>query len=228
MPIDLIAAAVFLFGFWRGYNQGIISTVFNVLAYLFGLVFAFKMTPTATRILEQVFNSDNPMMFIAAFVVNVVFIMFVMRQAGKGFSNFLQTMHLNMINQAIGGTVMGLFFVLILSVLVWFANAAGMIAEQTRLESRALPHLLEMPVRAKGLAERIKPFVLDAWDTSVKWMDRVEDYGEEKAGVGAGGDQPRIYRVPESGSAPRIEGTPSETRSKNRAIYEDTGSGIED
>lgn len=227
MPIDVIAAIAFFYGFWKGFNQGIIGTVFNVLAYIFGIVFAFKMTPTATKILEQVFNSDNPMMFIAAFVVNLVFIIFVIRQAAKGLEGFLRTMHLNLFNQALGGAIMGLIGLLIFSVLVWFSDKAGMIGEQTKLESRTLPHLLEMPVKSKVIADRIKPFVLEAWETSVKWIDRVEDYGEQKTGVSGGPGEPRIYRIPD-GKTPGIEGAPTERRGSGRSIYEDTGTGIED
>ncbi len=229
MPIDVISAVAFLYGFWKGFNQGIISTVFNILAYVFGIVFAFKMTPTATSILEKLFNSDNPMMFVAAFIVNVVFMMFVIRQAAKGFEGVLSSLRLNLINQAIGGAIMGFVGVLIFSVLVWFADKAGMITEQTRLESRVFPHLIELPGKAKIVADRVKPFVVDAWETSVKWMDRVEDYGEQKTGVsGSGGNQPRIYELPDDGTQPGIEDMPSERRTKSRPIYEDTGTGIED
>jgi len=218
----------FLYGFWKGYNQGIISTVFNVLAYIFGIVFAFKMTPTATNILEKLFNSDNPMMFVAAFVVNVVFIMFVIRQAAKGFEGMLGSLHLGIINQAIGGAILGLFGVLIFSVLVWFGDKAGMIGDQTKAESRTFETLLEMPPKAKVIAERFKPFVVDAWDTSMKWMNRIEDYSEQKTGVGAE-DKPRIYQIPDKGEAlPGIEDMPTDSRSGKRSIYEDNGSGIED
>ena len=226
MPIDVICMVAFFYGFWKGFNQGIISTVFSVLAYVFGIVFAFKMTPTAANILEKLFNTDNPMMFVAAFVVNVVFLMFIIRQAAKGFEGMLQSLRLNLINQAIGGAILGLVGVLIFSILVWFGDKAGMITEQTRQESRTFAHLIELPGKAKVVAERFKPFVVDAWETSVTWMDRIEGYGEQKTGVN-GGSQPRIYQIPDDGR-PGIEGVPTESRSGGRPIYEDTGTGIED
>ncbi|MEQ1747604.1 MAG: CvpA family protein [Saprospiraceae bacterium] len=228
MPIDIVCMAAFLYGFWKGYSQGIISTVFSVLAYIFGIVFAFKMTPTATNILETLFNSNNPMMFVAAFVVNVVFIMFVIRQAAKGFEGMLTSLHLGIINQAIGGAIMGLFGVLIFSVLVWFGDKAGMINEATRNESQTYATLIELPGKTKVVADRIKPFVIDAWETSMKWMNRVEDFGEKQTGAdGENTEKPRIYEIPDK-DAPGIEGMPEENRPNQRPIYEDTGSGIED
>ena len=51
------------------------------------------------------------------------------------------------------------------------------------------------------------------------WMDRLEQYGEEKTSVN--GDQPRIYEIPDDGSG--IENTPDDSR----PVYEDDGDGIE-
>ncbi|MBL7775702.1 MAG: CvpA family protein [Saprospiraceae bacterium] len=224
MPIDLICMVAFFYGFWRGFNQGIIGTVFNILAYIFGIVFAFKMTPTATNILEKLFNSDNPMMFMAAFVVNLVFIMFVIRQAAKGFEGVLRSLYLNVINQAIGGAIMGMVGVLIFSILVWFGDKAGMVSEQTVQESRTYPFLIELPGKAKVVADRMKPFLLDTWDTSIKWMNKLEDYGEKKTNEPGATDQPHIYQIPDDGRS----GIESEPAQSQRPIYEDTGSGIED
>ena len=46
MPIDILFLVALAYGFWQGFRQGIIHTVFNVAAYVFGLTIAFKMTPS--------------------------------------------------------------------------------------------------------------------------------------------------------------------------------------
>lgn len=225
MPIDLICLVAFFYGFWRGYNQGIISTVFNVLAYIFGIVLAFKMTPTATNILEQLFNSDNPMMFLAAFVVNVVVIMFIIRQAAKGFEGILQALYIGVINQVMGGAVLGMFGVLIFSVLLWFADKTGMISEATISESRTYDTLITLPGKAKSVAVRLKPFAEEAWETSITWMDRLKNYGEKETN-GAKSEQPRIYELPDDGSS-GIEREP-ESGTRRQSTSTDEGDGIED
>ncbi|MCC6462662.1 MAG: CvpA family protein [Saprospiraceae bacterium] len=223
MPIDLICLAAFFYGFWRGFSQGIISTVFNVLAYVFGIVLAFKMTPTATNILEKLFHSTNPMMFVAAFAINVVVLMFIIRQAAKGFEGILERLYLNTINQALGGVAMGILGVLIFSILVWFGDKAGMINEQTMAESKTYPYLKEMPGKARVVAESLKPFLVDTWETSVTWMNRLEQYGEQKT-TGATG-QPRIYELPDDGSS-GIESDPAESHPGDRPTSD--GNGIEE
>jgi membrane protein required for colicin V production len=190
MPIDIIFLAVFGYGFWQGYSRGIIGTVFNILAYLFGITLAFKVTPTTTSILESMFHSKNPAMFIAAFVVNLTLIMLVLRMAAKSAENVLQALYIGVINQILGGLFMSAVSVLLYSVLVWFAVKVQFLNSTTVSESRSYEFLSTLPPKAKVIALRLKPFAEEMWSTSLSWMDRLEQYGEKKVGV----EQPNIYK----------------------------------
>lgn len=192
MPIDLIFVIVFGFGFRQGYTQGIISTVFNVLAYLFGVIFAFKITPTTTNIMERMFNSQNPTMFVVAFIVNLALIMFMLRAAANAFEKGLQAVYLGFFNRVLGGTIMALLATLVYSILLWFAVKVAFVNEATIAESKTYPLLKEMPSAAKSVAVRLKPFATEVWDTSLGWMDRLDKYGIQKTET-----QPKVYEVPE-------------------------------
>lgn len=196
MPIDIVFLAVFAYGFWIGYSRGIIGTVFNFAAYIFGVVLAFKVTPTTTNILESLFHSDNPAMFLAAFIVNLVLIMIVLRQAAKGLETGFQAIYLGVINQTLGGVVMAGFGVVIYSIVIWFLVQVRFLNDQTLAESKTYPLLQELPPRAKAVAMRAKPFAEDIWGYSMNWMDRLDKYGVEKTST-----KPNIYKVPDDGKA---------------------------
>jgi uncharacterized membrane protein required for colicin V production len=201
MPIDLICLAVMGYGFWQGFNRGIINTVFNIAAYLFGVVFSFKMTPTTTNILERLLNSDNPSLFIAAFVVNLVFVMMILRMAAKSFEATFRALYIGFLNQVVGGLVMGLLAVLIYSVLLWFFVKASLVSDATLQESRLYePYLKDLPSHARQIAERLRPLATDVWDTSLNWMDRLETYGTEKTEA-----QQKIYEIPDDGKGIETE-----------------------
>jgi membrane protein required for colicin V production len=221
MPIDIIFLAVFAYGFWIGYSRGIIGTVFNFGAYLFGVVLAFKVTPTTTNIMESLFHSDNPSMFLAAFVVNLVFIMFVLRQAAKGMETAFRAVYLGVINQTAGGVLMAGFGVVVYSILIWFLVQVRFLNDQTIAESKTYPLLKDLPGKAKAVAMRAKPFAEDIWGYSMNWMDRLEQYGVQKTAT-----KPNIYKVPDDGKAidPGIE--PDATTTRNPSYPEDSD-GIE-
>jgi len=221
MPIDLIFIIVFGFGFRHGYTQGIISTVFNVLAYVFGVIFAFKITPTTTNVLETMFNSQNPSMFVAAFIVNLALIMFMLRAAASAFEKGLQAVYLGFFNRVLGGTLMALLAMLIYSVLLWFAVKVTFINEATIAQSKTYPLLKELPGMAKGVAVRLKPFATEVWDTSLGWMDRLDKYGIQKTET-----QPKVYEVPE-GKDTGIENEPERNPAPRLPDAADNG-GIEE
>lgn len=220
MPIDITFLIAFALGFRHGYTRGIISTVFNVLAYIFGVVLAFKITPTTTNILERLFNSQNPTMFIAAFLVNVVIIMFAMRQVANAMEGVMNAVYLGAINRVLGGAVMAGVSILIYSVLVWFSVRVQFINDTTLSESRTYPFLKDLPGRAKIVATRLKPVATEVWDSSLSWMDRLEKYGLEKTE----GKQ-KIYDIPKDPDGPAIEDEPATqpTSSRRPSVAEDNG-----
>jgi uncharacterized membrane protein required for colicin V production len=220
MPIDIILIAVFGYGFWQGYSRGIIGTVFNVLAYVFGITLAFKITPTTTNLLERLFNSDNPFMYVAAFVVNVTLIMFILRQAAGGMEGAFRAAYLGTVNQLLGGLLTAFLMVVVYSVLLWFVVKVQFVNEATLAESRTYQAFLkDLPGRAKEVAVRFKPMATDLWNNSLSWMDRLEKYGVEKTE-----NKPKIYEIPDDGTG--IEDEP-EAAERPRAKPAASDSGIE-
>jgi membrane protein required for colicin V production len=192
MPIDIILLAVIGYGFYHGFTQGIITTVFNVLAYVLGVILAFKITPLSTNILERLFNSENPLMFVAAFIVNLVVIMFILRQGAKGMEAFLRAIYLGLFNQILGGILVAGTYALIYSVLIWFLVKVGFMNDSTVAESRTYPYLKDMPVKAKAAALRLKPLAGDMWATSASLINRVETFGLNKTQI-----KPKVYEMPD-------------------------------
>lgn len=180
MPIDILFLIAIVYGFWQGFHYGVISTLFNLGAYLFGITLAFKVTPTTTNIMEAMFHSTNPMMYIAAFVVNIILIMFIMRMAARSLESAFRAIYLGIVNQALGALVMAGFYVLVCSIVVWFMVKAQFLNPETIAESKTYPLMEPMPGKAYDLALRMKPFAEEAWGTTINWMDRLQKYGDEK------------------------------------------------
>lgn len=221
MPIDLIFIIVFGLGFRHGYSNGIISTVFNLVAYVFGIMLAFKVTPAMTNILERLFHSQNPSMFLAAFIVNVVIIMLVLRQTARILEGFLQAVYLGVFNRVLGGAVMSALAILVYSVLLWFAVRVNMVNDSTLVESRVYPLLRDLPGRAKELGLRFRPMAREMWDTSLSWMDKLDKYGVQKTE-----SMPKVYEVPDDGKP--IETDPQETTPRPRPVPVTPSNGIEE
>jgi membrane protein required for colicin V production len=202
MAIDIITMLVLALGFWQGFSRGIISTLFNLLAYLFGFIIAFRMTGVATTALERILNTDNPLMPIAGFLLNLTVVFIIMRAASGGFESILNFAYLGLANRILGGILTGGFYVLIFSILLWFMVKATLVNDDVLQEARLYPILEDMPLRAKNTVVRFKPLALELWDDSATWLDRIERYGEDRV------EQRKSFYKPDSDDG--IEDTPED------------------
>lgn len=193
--IDLICAICLGFGFWVGYQRGIIQLAFNLISYTFGIVLAFKMTPAMTNLLIQVFKSDNSLMFFAGFLVNFAIVMMLIRLAAKSLESLFQAAYLGTFNQILGGVVYGGFFVLIYSVLLWFGRQSLVVSESMMREAKTGEILEKLPAQAKNLAIRVQPTFAEIWHTSMEWVDKAKNQSEKNKKWQE--NEPKIYDLEE-------------------------------
>ncbi|MCB0617377.1 MAG: CvpA family protein, partial [Saprospiraceae bacterium] len=120
MVIDIIFVIMAGYGFYLGFAKGIIRTIFTILSFLFGLLAAFKFAPAATKFLETAFDSNNPMMFLAGFLLSFVLTMILIRLVARAIEGFLRTANINIVNQFAGGLLLAGMMTLLYSMVLWF------------------------------------------------------------------------------------------------------------
>lgn len=192
MIIDLLFLITAIYGLYLGYSRGIIKTVFTVLSVLFGVIIAFRFSPDMTEFLETAFDSTNPLMFIAGFLLTFVLTMIAIRTVARVLENGLESANINFINQAAGAVLTASFTTLLFSTLVLFANKAHLIEEDTKRDSLTYSYLERYPQTMWALLGKAKPTLQRFWDHSVEFMDRLEDYRVEDSE-----SEPTIYDIKE-------------------------------
>ncbi len=180
MVIDIIFAIVVLSGFWLGFSRGIIKTVFTVLSFVFGLMAAFKFAPAMTKFLETTFRDDNPLFFLAGFLLSFVLMMLLIRTLARGLEGVLKTANINIVNQLAGGMLLGGVFVLVFSTLLSFSDRTHLISPETKAQSMTYPYLEQYPTYVYAAAEKMKPMFQEFWDQSIRMMDRMEEMSIEQ------------------------------------------------
>lgn len=177
MVLDIIFLIFAGWGFYMGFSKGIIRTVFTILSYTLGLVAAFKFAPPMTEFLENVFNDDNALMFIAGFILSFVLTMLGLRAIARGLEGIMQTAQINIINKLIGGSVLTAGMILVFSVLVQFADRANTLTGEVKRDSITYPYVQQYPDLVWTIAEQGRPIFEEFWDYSVDFMDKIRDMG---------------------------------------------------
>ena len=196
MSIDVVLLLVALYGFYLGFSDGIIKTVFSFLSYAVGLMLAIKFSPAMTKFIETGFNVKNPLILVLGFIITFFLGMYIIRFVADAITGVLQFVHINILNQIIGGVFLSLSFMTMYSVMVWFGESSGLISPQTAAASHSLPYLRKLPAQAQGLFSGLKPMIGDFWRESGSMMDRMERQSVQRTET-----QPNIYNTPDDASS---------------------------
>ena len=181
MAIDIIFLCVLVFGFFLGFSKGIIRTIFNILAILLGVVAAFKLAPPMTKMLETLFNSTNPLMFLAGAFLAFLLVWLAIRFIARFFEGLLISANINIINQVLGGALMAVILLHLFSYLVHFGESSGIVSDEIKRESRTYVYIKQFPTTAKRVYNYIEPSIKEFWDETVEFLDRMEDVGIERS-----------------------------------------------
>ncbi|MEM9884685.1 MAG: CvpA family protein [Bacteroidota bacterium] len=179
MVIDLLFLAFAGWGFYLGFNNGIIKTVFNILSFSIGILAAIKFAPPMTKFLESLFGYDNPLMFLVGAILSFILIMLALRSIANVLEKSLEAANINIINKAIGGGVLAGLMILLYSVLLDLAVSSRTVDQATVNASALYPILEQYPAQVWKVTEALQPTFQDFWDHSVDFLDEVKDLGTE-------------------------------------------------
>lgn len=116
--VDIVLAALILFGFIRGLFKGFFVEVASLLALVLGVFGAIHFSYFASEFLEPKVDWDEKTMNIVAFAITFVVIVLAIGLAGKALTKLANFAALGLINKLAGGVFGALKIGLILSVLL--------------------------------------------------------------------------------------------------------------
>ena len=196
MAIDIVFVIFAAYGFYMGFSKGIIKTIFTILSYVIGLMAAFKFSPVVTNFLETTFKTDNPLMYVAGFLLSFVLTMVLIRMLAKGLEGVLQTANINIINQAAGGVVLAAAMVLVYSVILWFGETSHIVNEESKSTSLTYPYLKDFPDQIWEMGEYVRPVFEEFLDHSAEFMDKIQESVDDSSETST---KTNIYDIEDDG-----------------------------
>jgi uncharacterized membrane protein required for colicin V production len=192
MSIDILFLGAAAYGFFMGFHEGIVNTVFRTLSIFLALMAAFKFAPSVTEVLEKSFQIYTPLMFIGGFILTYLLSTWLMRFIGSFVTQAMEVTHVNLVNQVIGGGVLSGIFVILFSLLVWFADGARLLTPETKMESMSYRILEPLPKQTFKVLGDLKPTFQSFFQQTNRMMDEVQ-----KSRVKNTEAKHDIYNIPE-------------------------------
>ena len=198
MYIDILFVAAVGYGFFKGFSQGIINSIFSVLSIVIAFMAAFKLSPYMTEMLEKGFDIYNPFMFLAGFGVTFFLTKWLLKFVAEFITGILEVAHVNLVNQTIGALILTVIFSFVFSVLIWFADSIRVLSPQQKATSISYRFL--EPLRESGfkLIGNSKPIFQNFLSHTDKMLD-----GVEKQQIQKKESKTDIYNIPDPNAPQR-------------------------
>ncbi|MDY2586058.1 CvpA family protein [Winogradskyella aquimaris] len=120
--IDIVLAALLLFGFIRGLFKGLFVEMASLVALVLGVYGAIHFSYFAADFLESKVDWNEKTINIVAFAITFVIIVLVISLAGKALTKLADFAALGLLNKLLGGLFGALKIGLILSILLIVFN----------------------------------------------------------------------------------------------------------
>ncbi|HMS99480.1 MAG TPA: CvpA family protein [Saprospiraceae bacterium] len=174
MTIDIITVIVVAFGFYLGYQRGLIKTVFDTLSLLIGVLAALKLSPWTMDAIEATFHTHKSITLILGIAFTFLGVMILIRFVGKKLEDLLEVVNVNFVNKMAGGSVQAIFFAILLSYLVGFADKLTLIKAETKENSTTFTHLMQMPAVSQKLFQGLKPVFSRFWEKTTEAVNSLK------------------------------------------------------
>jgi len=179
MILDIVVAVILAFGFYLGYQRGLIQTVFDTLSLLVAILVTMKFCGVASDLVEKIISGNEAISFIIGIVLTFIIVMALVRFIGKQLEKLLKAVNLNFINKIAGGTLQAAFFALLISLGLYFLDSLKMLEEKTKTESTSYTMLEPLPRHSQGIFLKLKPAFSGFYEEFQEALDDLKDKAED-------------------------------------------------
>ena len=159
MILDIIVAVILILAIIKGYRQGIIVALFSLIAFIIGLAAAIKLSAVAAGYIGKAVKVSDKWLPIISFVVVFLLVVLLVRLGAKFIQKTVEIAMLGWANR-IGGILLYVgLYLLIFSVLLFYADQLNFIKPETKIESVTYSYIQPWgPKLMEGLGKIIPVF----------------------------------------------------------------------
>ena len=135
MILDIIVVAILILAVIKGYRQGLIVALFSLVAFIIGLAAAIKLSVVAADYIGKAVKISDKWLPIVSFAVVFLIVVLLVRLGAKFIQKTVEFAMLGWANR-IGGILLYVsLYILIFSVLLFYADQMNFIKPETKSES---------------------------------------------------------------------------------------------
>jgi len=135
MILDIIVAVILILAIIKGYRQGLIVALFSFMAFFIGLAAALKLSVVVADYLGKSVKVSDKWLPIISFAVVFLIVVSLVRLGARFIQKTVELAMLGWLNRLGGILLYTGLYILIFSVLIFYADQLGFIKPETKSES---------------------------------------------------------------------------------------------
>ncbi len=135
MILDIVVALFIILAVIKGYRQGLIVALFSVIAFIVGLAAALKLSVVVAGYIGNAVNISDKWLPIISFAVVFFIVVLLVRLGAKFIEKSVELAMLGWLNKLGGILLYAGLYILIFSILIFYADQLGFIKPETKNES---------------------------------------------------------------------------------------------
>lgn len=175
MAIDIILIVLLAMAIFKGYSKGFIIAVFSLLAIIIGLAAAIKLSAVAASKLKDTVHVAAKWMPVLAFAVVFIIVVLLVRLGAKGLQKTFELALLGWANKLAGIVLYMALYIIILSVLLFYAQKVNLIAPATIASSKTYNFIKPWGPKAVNSIGTLVPFFKDMFQQLEDFFARFSD-----------------------------------------------------
>lgn len=161
MIIDIILAILTVIAVIKGYQRGLIIAVFSVLGFIIGLAAAVKLSAVVASYIGKAITVSDQWLPVISFVVVFIIVLLLVRWVAGIVQKNIEMAMLGWVNKLGGALLYAFLYVLIFSVILFYAAQIGVIKKETTDASVTWPFVEPLAPEVIGAVGYVLPFFKD-------------------------------------------------------------------
>ncbi len=164
MIFDIIFLVFIAIGFYQGYKNGIIYSLFSILGWFLGIFAALKFSFLIVALIHDLVHISPKTLAIIAFILLLALVVGLMKLLAWGLEQILKSFSMNLFNQIIGGVIHSLVGLYVLCVLIWFLNRLEVLPEKQKAASHVYPHIATLAPKVMEVTGKVIPMFKNTFE----------------------------------------------------------------
>ncbi len=135
MTIDIFFAGLMVMAVIKGFQRGLIVSIFSILAFIIGLAAAMKLSTVVASYLGDSLTLSASWLPIVSFALVFIVTMVIVRLVANMLEKTVQWAMLGWVNKLAGVLIYALAYSIIFSVILFYANEIHLLKDQTIADS---------------------------------------------------------------------------------------------